>query len=111
MRIEGAAEARSSVEVPEPPQWIIAMFHAPLSLLKAIVQIGVAAVEYVLNKRFTDRPWIGVMPVGGHPLWRLLHDFQCCPEEAVGRVHIPVLAEQRIDEVARAINGPVKLLP
>lgn len=52
---------------------------------------------------------IGVAAVGCHPIWGLLSHLQCRFEEALGGVHITVLAEQRVDKIALAINGAVQV--
>lgn len=79
-------------------------------LLDPVVQLGGAAIRDRFTQRLVDRPWIGVMPVGGDPLGWLPSDIKGYREEAFGRIHIALLAEQRVAEVAITIDSAVEVL-
>ncbi len=51
------------------------------------------------------------MPVRRHLLGWLLRNVERRSEEALGRVHIAMLTQQRVDQIALAINRSIQVLP
>ncbi len=90
---------------------LIALFDATVILLDPIVEVRVAPRHDLLAHCFTDRAWIGVMALGGHPLRRLPSNIQCSFEEAFRRVPIPMLTQHQVDEIAVSIDDAVEVLP
>lgn len=82
-----------------------------MSLLDPIVEVGIAAMHDLLAERFTDRSRIGVVAVGRDMFRHLPSHLQRSGEEPFGCVHIPMLTQHRIDEVAITIDGAVEILP
>jgi hypothetical protein len=109
--IEGAAEACCRGYVAEPAHRIVALFDATMVLLQPIVEIRVATVHDLLAKSITDRTRVGVMSIRRHPLWCVTNDSNGLREKAPGGIHIPLLAQHRVNQVAIAINGTVKIAP
>ena len=109
--VEGPAEAGSGVEIPVATHRIIALLDATMILFQAVVEVRVAAVPHLPAQCFSDRARIGVMPVGRHLLGDLLRHFQRCREEAFGCLHIPMLAQHGVNQIAVAVDGSVEVLP
>src|SRR5262245_40084451 len=80
-------------------------------LLNSIVEIAVAAMANLLAESLTNRSRIGVMSVGRHTRGRLSSHLQGGLEKALGRVHITMFTQHRIDEIAISIDGAVEVCP
>ncbi len=106
--IERAAKPGGGVNVPEAAHRIGALFDAAMILRQSIVELGIAAVRHRFAQCLADGSWIRVMPVGGHLLWYLLRHLQSPLEEALSRLHSAVFAQQRVDQIARAVNRPYR---
>ncbi len=51
------------------------------------------------------------MTVGRHALWRLPRNVQRLPKKALGCLHIALLTEHGVNQIAVAIDRPVEVLP
>jgi len=49
--------------------------------------------------------------VGSHPRWLTTHYIFGSLEEPLGRGHIAVLTQHRVDHVAISINGAIEVVP
>ena len=59
---------------------------------ESIVEIGVTTMENIAPQRLADRSWVGVMPVGRHPFWRVSNRLDCLQEKPLSCLHISLLA-------------------
>ncbi len=80
-------------------------------LLDAFIEVGATAMRDLHPERLADRSGIRVMAISCHPLWYLSGDVYGRIQEAFRGVHITVLTQHRIDEIAVTINGPIQLCP
>ncbi len=51
------------------------------------------------------------MSIRRHPLWCVTNDSNSLREKALGGIHISLLAQHRVNQVAISINGTVKIAP
>jgi hypothetical protein len=72
------------------------MTDATMILLDPIIEIGIAAMEDLITQRLADGTGVGIMPIGRHPLWSVAYHLGGLPEKALGRLHIPLLAQHRV---------------
>ena len=80
-------------------------------LLQAIVEIVIRPMQHVIAQGLTDRTGIGIMPIGRHPLWGVADDVDSLLEKALGCLHISLLAEHRINQIAISIDGSIEIAP
>jgi hypothetical protein len=80
-------------------------------LFKSIIQIDARPVADVVAQRRADRSWVGIMPVGCHPVRHKAGNRPCRAEEPLGRSHVTGRAQHRVDEVPVAIDRPIQVAP
>ncbi len=51
------------------------------------------------------------MSIGRHPFWGVAHGVKSLLEKALGRLHIPFLAQHRVNQIAIPIDGPIEKAP
>lgn len=107
--IKGTTDAGGSVKVPKTTHRVVPLFDTAMILFNSVVEVGIAAMRDVFAEYFADGARIGVMSVSGHPLWHMLGDFQRSIEKAFGCVHISMLTEHGISQIAIAIDGTVEV--
>jgi hypothetical protein len=86
-------------------------FDPAMVLLKSIIRIDVGPVADVAAQRGTNRAWIGVMPVRGHPVGHKSDNRARRVKEPLGRSHITGFAQHRIDEVPGTVDRPIQVVP
>jgi hypothetical protein len=106
-----AREEGSGIVALEAPHTSGPAFDPTMVLFKTIVQVGVGSMADRPTQHGADRPGIGAMAIGGHPVGAKAHGRFGRSEERLGRLNVAVLAEHRVDQVAVAINRPVKVAP
>jgi len=109
--IKTSAKTRCRWETPKTTHRVIALFDATVILFQAIVEILVGSVEDISAKGLTNGSWIRVMSIGRHTLWRMTHRLESLLEKALGSLHIPLLAEPRINQVPISIDSAVEVAP
>jgi len=72
--IERPAETRGCIHSPEATHRIIALFHSPMILLDAMIEVRATAMHDLHPERLADGPGIRVMAISCHPLWYLSGD-------------------------------------
>lgn len=87
---------------------IIPLFDPPVILLQSIVKVAVGPVEHVTAKGLADRPRVGVMSIGCHPFWGVTNHIDGLLEKTLGRFHISLLTDHRINQIAILIDGPIQ---
>src|SRR5438132_13761087 len=58
-----------------------------------------------------DRTRVGIMPNGRHPLRGMTNDSDGLLEKALGRFHVSLFAEHRVNQVAIPIDGSIQVAP
>ena len=105
------AEAVGGVVALEAAHTSDPALDAAMVLLEAIVQVGAGAVPDRLAQHAADRPRVGAMPVRRHPVRSEALGRPGRAEERLGRLHVAVLAEHRVDQVAAAVDRPIQVGP
>jgi hypothetical protein len=82
---------------------------APVVLFDALVFVAAGAVEHPVAQGLADGARVGVMPFGRHLRGGTTDEVQGLREAALGRGHVALLAEQRVDEVAVPIDRAVQI--
>ncbi len=86
-------------------------FDPAMVLFKSIIQVDARPVADVAAQRRADCAWVGVMPVGCHPVRHKTGNGPCRAEEPLGRSHVTGRAQHRVDEVPVAIDRPIQVAP
>jgi hypothetical protein len=87
------------------------LFDPSVVLLDAIVEIVIAAMSHLISQDLTDGTWVGIMPIGCHPFWDRADDGESLLEKALGCLHISLLAQPRVSQVAIPIDGTIEITP
>src|SRR4051812_33540858 len=101
----------SCIEILEAAHWPVASFYAPVILFDYVVFVLTGAVVDVRAEFLGDGLGIAGMAVGGDLLGLDLGDRPRGAEECLGRGHIAGFAEVNIDQIAVAVDRPVKIAP
>ena len=105
------AEAVGGVVALEAAHTSDPTLDAAMALLETIAQVGAGAVADPLAQHAADRPGVGAMPVRRHPV----RPEACgCPgraEKRLGRLHVQVLSQHGVDQVAVPVDRPVEIAP
>jgi hypothetical protein len=80
-------------------------------LFHKIVEIGVGSMENITTKRFADGARVGVMPISRHSLWGMTNRLKWLSEKSFRRIHVPFLAQHRVNQVPITIDGAVQITP
>ena len=106
-----AAEAVGGVLALEATHTSDPALDAAVVLLEAVGQVGARAVPDNLAQYAADRPRVGAMPVRRHLLRSEAHGYPSRAEERLGRLHVAVLAEHGVDQVAVPVDRPIQVRP
>jgi hypothetical protein len=109
--VEGATEACCRGEASKTTQRILPLFDPTMILFHYIVEGVTPLVENFSAKGLTYCSWIGTMPIGGDLRWSMTHRLERLLEKALRCIHIPFLAEHRVNQIAISINGPIEVTP
>jgi hypothetical protein len=109
--IKCATKTRCRFDISEATHRVVALFDAPMILFQSIVQIRIAAMENVATKCFANRSWIGAMPIGRDLFWSMADHHESLCEKALGSLHISLLTEHELNEIAIPINSTVEIAP
>lgn len=107
MLVVRTAEPESRLETTEPAHRVIALLHSSVVLLDAVIKILVGSVLHSTPQYPAYGPRVGILPIGRHLCRFVANHFSRLGEELLGRLHIPVLGEHGINQVAVPINGPL----
>jgi hypothetical protein len=80
-------------------------------LLQLIVEILIISVENVHAKDLADRTWGRTVPICGSSLWSMTTCPKGLLEKALSGVHISLLAEHGVNQIAILINGTIQGAP
>src|SRR5438046_2380202 len=64
-----------------------------------------------MAKRFANRTRVGIMTISCYSFWSMSNHLDGLLEKTLGRFHVPLLAQKRIDQIAIPIDGAVKIAP
>src|ERR671916_2120983 len=109
--VVASAEALRRHEALEPAHTSRAPFDAAVVFLKPVVPVRAGPVHDTPAERRADRPRVGAVPVRGDPVRSNAGDRPCRAEEGLGRRHVAVLAEHRVDEIAVAVDRAIQVRP
>ncbi|GAC1568123.1 MAG: hypothetical protein NVS3B14_16320 [Ktedonobacteraceae bacterium] len=87
------------------------MLDSAVILLESIVEVAIAAMNDVASKGLADRTGIGIMSIGRHSFRRMTSDIKSLREEVLGGIHISLLTEHRVNQVAIPIDGSRERTP
>src|SRR4051794_25457861 len=95
----------------EAPHGPVAAFDAPVILLQPVVQVATGPVPHTFAQLGPDRAGVAVVAIRRDPL-------RCHPghrfggaEERLRGSHVPVLAEQHVDQVPVPVDGAIQIAP
>jgi hypothetical protein len=88
-----------------------APFHAAVVLLQPVVLVGAGPVLDVAAQGRADRARIGAVPVRGDAVGDQAGGGLGRAEEGLGGRHVPVPAEQGVDQVAVAVDRAIQVAP
>jgi hypothetical protein len=97
--------------VPASAHGIIPLFDATVILLSSIIEVCIRPMLHIFVQHFPYCSWIGGMPIRCDPFRSVTNDSKSLLEEALGRIHIPLFTEPRINQIAIGINGPREIAP
>src|SRR3954451_24431474 len=80
-------------------------------LLQAVVQISARPVDHFMSQYPANSAWVRVVSVSRYLLGLMTNHLLGTLEEALGRLHVPMLRKHRVDQVAIPIYGPVQVTP
>src|SRR5690242_10265505 len=80
-------------------------------LLHYIVEVVTTSMENRTPKSLTNGTWIGVMPISRHFFWSMTYHVESLFEKTLCCIHIPLLAQHGINEIAIAINSMIQIAP
>lgn len=80
-------------------------------LLQPIIEILVGPMLNVAAHYLAYCSWIGRMAVRRHLIGNMANDINRLLEKLLGRLHVPLLAQPRINQIAIPIDGPVQITP
>ncbi|GHP00415.1 hypothetical protein KSF_104620 [Reticulibacter mediterranei] len=109
--IKGSAKLCCGCEVSKASHGVVALFDATMILFYEIIEVVTTLVENFSAKGLTYCSWIGNMPIGGDSLWCMAHRLERLLEKSLRCIHIPFLAQHRVNEIAISINGPIQVTP
>lgn len=84
---------------------------AAMVLFKTIVQVGTGPVPHGLAQHGADCSGVGAMTVCRDPVRSKAHGRPRRAEEGLGRLHITMLAQLRVDQVSVPVDRPVEVAP
>lgn len=109
--IEGATAASRCIETAEPTHWVITLLDASVVLFHTIIEILIRTMLDLFAQRFTNRPWIGCMPIRRHSFGHVSRHHPCLTQKALCCIHITCFAQHRIDQVTLAIDCSIPGAP
>ena len=86
-------------------------FDAAMVLLEPVVQVGAGAVPDGLAQHGSDRPGVGAVTVRRHLLRPEAHGRPRRAEEGLRRLHVAMLAQHGVDQVAVPIDRSIQVAP
>ena len=108
--VEGATEALRGSKTFKTQHGIVTLFNAAVILLDPVIFIAATPVLH-LPEHFGDGPWIRIVSVGGDLFGTASGDGLSTAEEALGRRHVPLGTEHRIDQLPLFVNGSIEIAP
>jgi hypothetical protein len=90
---------------------IIPLLDPSMVLFQPIIEILACPVLDVAAHCLMYCPWVGGMTVSRHPLRSMADNSESVLEKLLGCLHIPLLTEARINQVAIGINGSIEITP
>ena len=109
--IKGPTEARCRCEASKPTHGVVTLFDATVVLLSSIVEVMVPSMENILAKDLANCTWIRTVPICRHLLWSLVNCLEGLLEKALCGVHVSLLTEHGINQIAILINGTIQIAP
>jgi hypothetical protein len=80
-------------------------------LLDPIVEGVIASVNDLTAQDLANGTWVGIMPIGRHPLRCMTNHSDGLSEQALGHLQISLFAERRVNQVAITIKSPIQVAP
>lgn len=80
-------------------------------LLQPIIQLRVGSMLDAAAHRFTSGPWIGRLAVRRHLIGNVANYTNGLLEKLLGRLHVPLLAQPRSNQIAILIDSPLHIPP
>ena len=80
-------------------------------LFHYIVEVVITVVENFTTKGLTNGAWIGAMTISRHPFWSMTNCLESLLEKSLRGIHIALLAQHGINQVAISINGTIEVAP
>jgi hypothetical protein len=109
--IERTTKACGRGHASEPTHRIIALFDATMILLESVIEIRIGPVPDIFAKDLSDGTWVGIMPIRRYPLWSMTDCLKSLLEKSFGGIHVSLLAQHGVNEVAIPIDGSIEVTP
>ena len=106
-----SAESLSGCEALKAAHTSDAAFDAPVILLQPVVSVSTGSMDDSPAECPADRQRVGAVTVRGDPVGDLAGGRLRRTEEGLGRRHVAVLAEHRVDQPPVPVDGPVQIDP
>jgi hypothetical protein len=109
--VEGTTEAYRRFNGSKTTHWIVSLFDATMILLQPIIQILTRSMLNIAAHRLSYSSWIGRMTIRRHLVGSMANHSNCLLEKLLGCLHIPLLAQHGIHQIAIVIDRPIKVAP
>jgi hypothetical protein len=109
--IKGPTKASCRWKASKPTHGVVPLFDASVVLLQPIVEIMVASMGNVLAEDLSDGTRVRTVSICGHSLWSIANSLESLAKKALGCIHISLLTEHGINQVAILINGSIQIAP
>jgi hypothetical protein len=86
-------------------------FNATMVLFKTIVQVGTGPMPHGLAQHGANRSGVRAMTICRDPVRSKAHGRLGRAEKGLGRLHIAMLAQHRVDQVSVPVDRPVVVAP
>src|SRR5450631_4066232 len=90
---------------------IIPLLDSSMVLLQPIIQVRVCSVLDIAAYRLTYCSRIGCMAVRRDPFWCMANNGESLLEKLLSGLHIALLAQTGINQVAICINSTIEVTP
>ena len=109
--VESTTKACRRFNCSKATHGIVPLFDATVILFQAIIEVFVRPMLYIAAHCLTYRSWIGRMSIRCHLLWSMAYHINGLLEKLLSCLHIPLLAQHGIHQIAILIDRPIQITP
>jgi len=108
---KGAAEALRGSKAFKTQHRVVALFEAAVVWLNPVIFIAAIPMLHLFPEHFGNGPRIRIVTIGGDLFGTASGHCLSAAEEALGRGHVSLRTEHRVNQLPLFIDGSIQLTP